>query len=158
MKVPRFRSLIFMSSWHDEIIRAGNKPLPNLRAEFTSSRRHPFPRVVHALANLPSWNIFHDPGLLLKILLPLFDKSTIVSWTMDLKSYIECRKKYHTDYNDRQHWVVPFILFSLEHRQYSTTGSDLLFFECTACKMSIHEAKTDEPQGKYSIDVKIQMN
>jgi hypothetical protein len=56
---------------------------PNLRAEFPSSWRHPFPRVVHALTNLPSWNIFHDPGLLLKILLPLFDKSTICEWTMD---------------------------------------------------------------------------
>ena len=157
MKVPRFRSLIFMSSWHDEIIRVGNKPLPNLRAEFTGSRRHPFPRVVHALANLPSWNIFHDPGLLLKILLPLFDKSTIVSWTMDLKSYMNAGRNI-TPIIMTYSIELPFILFSLEHRQYSTTGSNLLFFERTACKMSIHEAKTDEPQGKYSIDVKIQMN
>jgi len=70
----------------------------------------------------------------------------------------ECRKKYNNNYNDTQHWVVPFILFSLEHRQYSTTGRNLLFFERTVCKISIHEAKTDEPQGKYNMDVKIQKN
>nr|ACR34258.1 unknown [Zea mays] len=76
---------------------ACNRPLPNLRAELTSSRGHPFPRVVHALADLPPWNVFHDPRLLLKTLLPLFDKS--------------------------------FILFCLEHRQYSTASSNFLFFE-----------------------------
>jgi len=67
---------LFMPSRHDGILNAYNMPLPNLRAELTSSRGHPFPGVVHVLANLPPWNIFHDPRLLLKILLPLFDKST----------------------------------------------------------------------------------
>jgi len=68
---------LFMPSRHDDgILNAYNRPLPNLRAELTSSRRHPFSRVVHVLTNLPPWNFFHDPRLLFKILLPLFDKST----------------------------------------------------------------------------------
>jgi hypothetical protein len=68
---------LFMSLRHDDgILNVYNRPLPNLRAELTSSRGHPFPGIVHALANLPPWNIFHDPRLLFKILLPVFDKST----------------------------------------------------------------------------------
>lgn len=50
--------------------------LPHIGAEFTGGRRHPSAGVVDALADLPPWNVFHDPGLLFQVLLPLFDEPT----------------------------------------------------------------------------------
>ena len=60
---------------------------PNIRAKFAGCRRHPSARVVDALANLPSRHIFHDPGLLLQVLLPLFDES--VGYTDNVKNMME---------------------------------------------------------------------
>ena len=62
--------------------------------------------------------------------------SQIYMSTMDLQVLCECQRKYNTDNNGRQYWIVPFILFSLEHRQYSTTSSNFLFFERPACIIS----------------------
>lgn len=49
--------------------------LPDIRTELPSGWRHPSSWVVNTFTHFPTWHIFHDSCLFLKILLPFFHKS-----------------------------------------------------------------------------------